>query len=89
MSIDPVWAGIVLTLIPMMIVVLAWYIRTVVRSATDTIRNTNGGSNLADMPGRLDKVEKSLVVLTENQLTIMGTLNACPNGRHRGGTDSG
>ena len=78
------WLGLLLVGLPMLFAVLAWYVRVVIRQSTETIRVRNGGSNLADLPARMDRVEldsrrqtEMLIELSVNQMSIMRHMGAC------------
>lgn len=54
------WLGWLVVMFSAGIGALAFYIKAVIRNATVTLNQVNGGSHLADLPGRVDELETKL-----------------------------
>ena len=61
LSVDPEWLGLTILIIPIMFAGLAFYVKSIVNSAFMKLENKmhmDGGSHLADIPDRLERLEE-------------------------------
>jgi len=90
------WLGWLVVMFSAGIGALAFYIKAVIRNATVTLNQVNGGSHLADLPARVDELETKLdgamleaqearvtsQIVLKNQLEIMAVV--IPGSRRSG-----
>lgn len=90
------WLGWLVVMFSAIVGALAFYVKAVVKNATVTLNQVNGGSHLADLPARVDDLESKLdrtmieaqearvtsQIVLKNQLEIMAVV--IPHDRRSG-----